>query len=58
MFTVYFKKQKCDQRLVMQILRDLGVREMKVMTNNPAHYVGLKGYGLSISGKVPLITTP
>ncbi|EOA27033.1 hypothetical protein CARUB_v10023130mg [Capsella rubella] len=39
-----------------QILRDLGVREMKVMTNNPAHYVGLKGYGLSISGKVPLIS--
>ncbi|XP_020884637.1 monofunctional riboflavin biosynthesis protein RIBA 2, chloroplastic isoform X1 [Arabidopsis lyrata subsp. lyrata] len=39
-----------------QILRDLGVREMKVMTNNPAHYVGLKGYGLSISGKVPLVT--
>ncbi|CAH2061515.1 unnamed protein product [Thlaspi arvense] len=39
-----------------QILRDLGVRTMKVMTNNPANYVGLKGYGLSISGKVPLIT--
>lgn len=51
-----FKKAKTDQRLVMQILRDLGVREMKVMTNNPAHYVGLKGYGLSISGKVPLIS--
>ncbi|KAL0757054.1 hypothetical protein Bca101_094722 [Brassica carinata] len=34
-----------------QILRDLGVRTMKVMTNNPAHYVGLKGYGLSITGK-------
>lgn len=39
-----------------QILRDLGVRTMKVMTNNPAHYVGLKGYGLSITGKVPLIS--
>ncbi|KAJ4890797.1 hypothetical protein Rs2_30545 [Raphanus sativus] len=39
-----------------QILRDLGVRTMKVMTNNPAHYVGLKGYGLSITGKVSLIS--
>ncbi|KAK9677646.1 hypothetical protein RND81_11G158000 [Saponaria officinalis] len=39
-----------------QILRDLGVRTMKLMTNNPAKYVGLKGYGLAISGRVPLIT--
>ena len=40
----------------MQMLRDLGVRTMKLMTNNPAKYVGLKGYGLAISGRVPLIT--
>ncbi|KAJ8453055.1 hypothetical protein Cgig2_014818 [Carnegiea gigantea] len=40
-----------------QILRDLGVRTIKLMTNNPAKYVGLKGYGLAISGRVPL-TTP
>ncbi|OMO73040.1 3,4-dihydroxy-2-butanone 4-phosphate synthase, RibB [Corchorus olitorius] len=39
-----------------QILRDLGVRTMKLMTNNPAKYVGLKGYGLAISGRVPLLT--
>ncbi|KAK4707780.1 hypothetical protein R3W88_028705 [Solanum pinnatisectum] len=38
-----------------QILRDLGVRTMKLMTNNPAKYVGLKGYGLAISGRVPLL---
>lgn len=38
-----------------QILRDLGVRTMRVMTNNPAAYTGLKGYGLEITGKVPLI---
>ncbi|CAH8324211.1 unnamed protein product [Eruca vesicaria subsp. sativa] len=30
-----------------QILMDLGVRTMKLMTNNPAKYVGLKGYGLA-----------
>ena len=29
---------------------------MKLMTNNPAKYIGLKGYGLAISGRVPLIT--
>ncbi|XP_073010116.1 probable bifunctional riboflavin biosynthesis protein RIBA 1, chloroplastic [Typha latifolia] len=39
-----------------QILRDLGVRTMKLMTNNPAKYVGLKGYGLSVAGRVPLLT--
>ena len=40
----------------MQILRDLGVRTMKLMTNNPSKYIGLKGYGLAISGRVPLLT--
>ncbi|XP_042505255.1 bifunctional riboflavin biosynthesis protein RIBA 1, chloroplastic-like isoform X3 [Macadamia integrifolia] len=39
-----------------QILRDLGVRTMNLMTNNPAKYVGLKGYGLSVAGRVPLLT--
>lgn len=39
-----------------QILRDLGVRTMKLMTNNPAKYIGLKGYGLAVSGRVPLLT--
>ena len=29
---------------------------MKLMTNNPAKYSGLKGYGLSIAGRVPLLT--
>ncbi|VVB17982.1 unnamed protein product [Arabis nemorensis] len=39
-----------------QILRDLGVRTMKLMTNNPAKYVGLKGYGLAIVGRVPILS--
>ncbi|CAF1707208.1 unnamed protein product [Brassica napus] len=39
-----------------QMLRDLGVRTMKLMTNNPAKYVGLKGYGLAIVGRVPLLS--
>lgn len=39
----------------LQILGDLGVHTMSLMTNNPAKYVGLKGYGLAISGRVPLL---
>ncbi|XP_051135953.1 bifunctional riboflavin biosynthesis protein RIBA 1, chloroplastic [Andrographis paniculata] len=39
-----------------QILRDLGVRTMKLMTNNPAKYIGLKGYGLTVASRVPLVT--
>ncbi|KAH6773240.1 GTP cyclohydrolase II [Perilla frutescens var. frutescens] len=39
-----------------QILRDLGVRTMKLMTNNPAKYIGLKGYGLAVAGRVPLVS--
>lgn len=29
---------------------------MKLMTNNPSKYVGLKGYGLAIAGRIPLLT--
>ncbi|KAL8540535.1 hypothetical protein ACS0TY_001971 [Phlomoides rotata] len=38
-----------------QILRDLGVRTMQLLTNNPATYGGLKGYGLAVAGRVPLV---
>ncbi|CAK7328499.1 unnamed protein product [Dovyalis caffra] len=40
-----------------QMLRDLGVRTMRLMTNNPAKYIGLKGYGLTVAGRVPLVTS-
>ena len=36
------------------ILQDLGVRTIRLMTNNPAKYHGLKGFGLTITGRVPL----
>ncbi|KAK2370949.1 bifunctional riboflavin biosynthesis protein RIBA 1, chloroplastic [Trifolium repens] len=39
-----------------QILRDIGVRTMRLMTNNPAKFVGLKGYGLAVIGRVPVLT--
>jgi 3,4-dihydroxy 2-butanone 4-phosphate synthase / GTP cyclohydrolase II len=38
-----------------QILHDLGVREMKIITNNPRKIAGLEGYGLKMTGRVPLI---
>jgi 3,4-dihydroxy 2-butanone 4-phosphate synthase/GTP cyclohydrolase II len=37
-----------------QILVDLGVRSMRLLTNNPAKRAGLEGYGLRVVGKVPL----
>jgi len=37
-----------------QILRDLGVRKMRLMTNNPAKYAAIKGFGLEIIERVPL----
>jgi len=37
-----------------QILVDLGVRSMRLLTNNPAKRVGLEGYGLTVSERVPL----
>jgi 3,4-dihydroxy 2-butanone 4-phosphate synthase / GTP cyclohydrolase II len=41
-----------------QILRDLGVRRMRVMTNNPRKIVGLDSYGIVIEGRVPLEIQP
>ncbi len=41
-----------------QILVHLGVRKMRLMTNNPKKIVGLEGYGLSVVEQVPIETTP
>jgi 3,4-dihydroxy 2-butanone 4-phosphate synthase / GTP cyclohydrolase II len=41
-----------------QILVDLGIRTMRLLTNNPAKRVGLEGYGLEIVGRVPLPAHP
>ena len=46
---------KRDYGIGSQILYDLGVREMKIITNNPRKIVGLEGYGLKMVGRVPLI---
>jgi len=41
-----------------QILRDIGVRKMRLMTNNPSKYVAIGGYGLEIVERVPLEVHP
>jgi 3,4-dihydroxy 2-butanone 4-phosphate synthase/GTP cyclohydrolase II len=43
-----------DYGVGAQILRDLGVRRLRLMTNNPGKYVALAGYGLEIVERVPL----
>ena len=40
-----------------QILRDLGLSSIRVLTNNPRKLVGLEGYGLEIVGRVPLLAS-
>lgn len=49
-----FKADQRDYGIGAQILRDLGVRTMRLLTNNPRKFVGLQGYGLSISCTEPL----
>jgi len=47
-----------DYGIGAQILRSIGVRRLRLLTNNPAKRVGLKGYGLEIVERVPLIIAP
>lgn len=49
-----FKADQRDYGIGAQILRDLGVKTMRLLTNNPRKFVGLQGYGLSISETLPL----
>src|SRR5579883_3131326 len=49
---------KRDYGIGSQILADLGIREMLLITNNPKKIFGLEGYGLRIVGRVPLQTVP
>jgi 3,4-dihydroxy 2-butanone 4-phosphate synthase/GTP cyclohydrolase II len=53
-----FKPDMRSYGIGAQILVDLGVREMRLMTNNPKKMVGLDGYGLRIVEQVPIEVTP
>ena len=47
-----------DYGIGAQILSDLGLRRIRLMTNNPRKVVGLDGYGLEIRGQVPIRVKP
>jgi 3,4-dihydroxy 2-butanone 4-phosphate synthase/GTP cyclohydrolase II len=53
-----FKPDQRDYGIGAQILRELGVKTMRLLTNNPRKFIGLDGYGLSVSASVPLEVTP
>ena len=53
-----FRPDLRDYGIGAQILRDLGVGKMRLMTNNPKKVVGLHGYGLEIVERVPLEIDP
>src|SRR6187397_1259050 len=49
-----FKPDQRDYGIGAQILRDLGVRSMRLLTNNPRKFIGLEGYGLAVAESLPL----
>jgi 3,4-dihydroxy 2-butanone 4-phosphate synthase/GTP cyclohydrolase II len=53
-----FKADPRDYGIGAQILADLGVRNMRLMTNNPKKMSGLESYGLKITEQLPLTTQP
>ena len=53
-----FKADQRDYGIGVQILKDLGVRTMRLLSNNPRKLVGLEGYGLSVAEWLPLEIAP
>ncbi|MBT8351925.1 MAG: bifunctional 3,4-dihydroxy-2-butanone-4-phosphate synthase/GTP cyclohydrolase II [Deltaproteobacteria bacterium] len=53
-----FKPDLRNYGIGAQVLVDLGVRKMKLITNNPKKMIGLQGYGLSIVEQVPIEIEP
>ena len=53
-----FKMDLRDYGIGCQILRELGISKLRLMTNNPTKRVGLAGYGLEIADRVPIEIPP
>ncbi len=53
-----FKPDLRDYGLGAQVLADLGLRRVRLLTNNPKKMAGLQGYGLEIVEQVPLVAAP
>jgi 3,4-dihydroxy 2-butanone 4-phosphate synthase/GTP cyclohydrolase II len=53
-----FRADLRDYGIGAQMLVDLGVKKMKLMTNNPTKIVGLQGYGITVTDRVPIEVPP
>jgi len=53
-----FPADRRDYGIGMQILVDLGLKNLRLLTNNPAKRAGLEGFGLQIVDRVPVLATP
>jgi 3,4-dihydroxy 2-butanone 4-phosphate synthase/GTP cyclohydrolase II len=53
-----FEADQRDYGIGAQILRSLGVKKIRLITNNPTKYIGLSGYGMEIVDRVPLEIEP
>lgn len=53
-----FKADLRDYGVGAQILANLGLREIKLITNNPRKIVGIEGYGLKVVERVPIEVPP
>ena len=49
-----FRVDTHDNGVGAQILRSLGIRKLKLMTNNPVKRIGIKSFGLEIVDQVPI----
>lgn len=56
--TLGFKPDLRDYGIGAQILVDLGLTKIRLLTNNPKKIVGLEGYGLVVTGREPLQVQP
>ena len=53
-----FREDLRDYGIGAQILRDLGVQRVRLLTNNPQKIAGLESYGVSVSARAPLEVAP
>jgi 3,4-dihydroxy 2-butanone 4-phosphate synthase/GTP cyclohydrolase II len=53
-----FPADKRDYRMGVQILRDLGIRSIRLLSNNPKKFAGVTGDGLSVSERLPIEIPP